>query len=394
MAQQKTPRRDFLAVAGISLAGLALPRRTDAQAKELTLYVGTYTSGKSEGIYVYRVNATTGELKHFSTTKGVADPSFLAIDHERRCLYAVNEVEQFGGKASGAISAFAIDQKNGNLSFLNQQPSLGGSPCHLLVDKTNKFVLVANYTGGNVSVLPIKADGSLGVATDMVQHHGSSVNKERQEGPHAHCIELDKANRFAFAVDLGLDKILIYKFDGKGGKLVANDVPFAQLNPGDGPRHLTFHPSGKYAYVINELAGTIAAFSYNPANGSLQQIQTVPTLPQGFAGANTTAEIAVTPSGKFLYGSNRGHDSIVGFAVDPKTGKLTFIEHVSTQGKTPRNFTIDPTGTLLLVANQESNSIVSFRINQGTGQLEPTGKMIEVPTPVCLVLTNLVPGGR
>jgi 6-phosphogluconolactonase len=389
MSKPKTSRRDFLAITGMSLGSFALPRRAHPPTKELTLYVGTYTSGKSEGIYVYRMNATTGELKHFSTIKGVADPSFLAIDHLRRWLYAVNEVEQFGGKASGAISAFAIDQKNGNLSFLNQQPTLGGSPCHLLVDRTNRFVLVANYSGGNVSVLPIKADGSLGLATDMVQHHGSSVNKERQEGPHAHCVELDRANRYAFAVDLGLDKVLIYKFDAKNGKLVANDVPSVQLSPGDGPRHLTFHPNGKYAYVINELTGTIAAFTYNPANGTLQQIQSVPTLPQGFAGANTTAEIAITPSGKFLYGSNRGHDSIVGFAVDQNTGKLTFIEHVSTQGKAPRNFTIDPTGTFLLVANQETNSIVSFRINSVTGKLESTGIVIEVPTPVCLVLTSL-----
>jgi 6-phosphogluconolactonase len=395
MLQQKRSRRDFLAITGLAAMSLAIPRRswTFPAEKELTLYVGTYTSGKSEGIYVYRMNLGNGELKHFNTIKGVADPSFLAIDRQRRWLYAVNEVNEFADKASGAVSAFSIDQKSGNLSFLNQQPSLGGSPCHLIVDKTSRFVLVANYSGGNVSVLPIKADGSLGVATDMVQHHGSGVNKERQEGPHAHCIELDSTNRYAFAVDLGLDKVLIYKFDAKNGKLAANNVPFVQMSPGDGPRHLTFHPGGKYAYVINELTNTITAFTYNQATVSFKRTQTVPTLPPDFSGMNTTAEIAVTPSGKFLYGSNRGHDSIAGFAIDQSTGKLTFIEHVPTQGKAPRNFTIDPTGTFLLAANQESDSIVSFRINPMTGRLESTGKVTEVPTPVCLVLMPSLSGG-
>jgi len=330
------------------------------------------------------MNMSTGELKHFNTVKGVVDPSFLAIDRHRRRLYAVNEVEQFAGKPSGALSAFSIDQQSGNLSFLNQQPTLGGAPCHLIVDKTGRFVLVANYTGGNISVLPIKADGSLGVATDMVQHHGSSVNKERQEGPHAHCIELDSSNRYAFAVDLGLDKVMIYKFDAKNGKLVSNKE--AQLKPGDGPRHLTFHPNGKYAYVINELTNSVTAFTYAKATGTLKETQTVSTLPKDFSAANTTAELAVSPSGRFLFGSNRGHDSIVGFAIDQSTGKLTFIEHVPTQGKTPRHFTIDPTGTFLLVANKDSDTIVSLRINPATGRLDSTGHVAQVPTPVCLVL--------
>jgi 6-phosphogluconolactonase len=330
------------------------------------------------------MNMSTGELTHFNTVKGVVDPSFLAIDRHRRRLYAVNEVEQFAGKPSGALSAFSIDQQSGNLSLLNQQPTLGGAPCHLIVDKTGRFVLVANYTGGNISIFPIKPNGRLGVATDMVQHHGSSVNKERQEGPHAHCIELDNSNRYAFAVDLGLDKVMIYKFDAKNGKLAPNtDV---QLKPGDGPRHLTFHPNGRYAYVINELTNTVTAFTYSKATGTLKETQTVSTLPKDFSGANTTAELSVSPSGRFLYGSNRGHDSIVGFAIDQSTGQLTFIEHVPTQGKTPRHFTIDPTGTFLLVANKDSDTIVSLRINPATGRLDSTGHMAQVPTPVCLVL--------
>ena len=246
--------------------------------------------------------------------------------------------------------------------------------------------MVANYTGGNVSVFPVKPDGSLAETSDMVQHQGSSVNKERQEGPHAHCIELDAANRYAFAVDLGLDKVMIYNFDAKSGKLSPNKEPFVQLKPADGPRHLTFHPSGKYAYVINELSNTVTAFTYVKATGKLKEIQTVSTLPKDFSGANTTAEVVISPSCKFLYGSNRGHDSIVSFAIDQNTGKLSFIEHVPTQGKDPRHFTIDPSGTFLLVANQHSDTIVSFRIDSVTGKLSSTGHVAQVPTPVCLVL--------
>jgi 6-phosphogluconolactonase len=388
MSKEKHSRRDFLTITGLAAVGLAVPaRRLEAvfgSKGAQTLYVGTYTSGKSEGIYIYRMDVTTGALSHINTMKGVTDPSFLAIDPRRRWLYAVNEVEQFAGKPSGALSAFSIDQKSGNLSFLNQQPTLGGAPCHLTVDKTGRFVLVANYTGGNISIFPVKPDGSLGVASGMVQHHGSSINKDRQEGPHAHCIELDSSNRYAFAVDLGIDKVMIYKFNARNGTLTPNkDV---QLKPGDGPRHLTFHPNGRYAYVINELTNTVTAFTYDTATGSLNQTQTIPTLPKDFSGANTTAEILVTPSGKFLYGSNRGHDSIVAFAIDQNTGKLTFIEHVPTQGKTPRNFTIDPTGTFLLVANKDSDTIVNFRINPATGRLTSTGHTAQVPTPVCLVL--------
>jgi len=390
MPPEKRSRRDFLKLTGLAAATLTIPSRGWSRIpglkRDLTLYVGTYTSGKSEGIYIYRMNGMTGELTHFNTVKGVADPSFLAVDRRHRRLYAVNEVEQFLGKASGAVSAFSIDQKNGNLTFLNQQPTLGGAPCHLIVDKTGSFVLVANYTGGNISVFPIKSDGSLDVATDMVQHHGSSINKERQEGPHAHCIELDSSNQYAFAVDLGLDKVMIYKFDARNGKLVANKPDSVSLHAGDGPRHLTFDPRGNYAYVINELTNTVTAFTYNRTTGTLKETQTVSTLPADFSGENTTAEIAVTPSGKFLYGSNRGHDSIVGFAIDQNTGKLNLIEHVPTQGKTPRNFTIDPTGTFLLVANQGSDKIVSFRIDQATGRLKSTGHVAQVPTPVCLVL--------
>jgi 6-phosphogluconolactonase len=388
MLQDNRSRREFLKATGLAVLSLAVPSslraRTPQTIHEQTLYVGTYTAGKSEGIYIYRMNMSTGELKHFNTVKDVVDPSFLTIDRKRRYLYAVNEVSQFAGKPGGAVSAFQIDPKTGNLKFLNQQPSLGGAPCHLTVDKTERFVLVANYDAGNVTVLPVERDGSLGLATDTVQHHGSSVKKE-QEGPHAHCIILDDSNRYAFAADLGLDKILIYRFDAKRGKLTPNRQPWVQVKPGAGPRHFTFHPSGRYAYAIDELDSTFTAFTCNGATGTLKELQTVSTLPSDFSGANSCAELSVSPSGKFLYGSNRGHNSIVSFAINESTGKLTYLEHVPTQGKTPRNFTIDPTGNFLLAANQESDTVVSFRIDSQTGRLKPTGHVAEIPTPVCLL---------
>jgi 6-phosphogluconolactonase len=353
---------------------------------ELTLYVGTYTSGKSEGIYLYRMNLSTGELRHFSTIKGIVNPSFLAIDPQRRHLYAVNEVSDFKPKPAGAVSAFSINQQTGDLTFLNQQTSLGGAPCHLMVDRTGKYVLLANYEGGNVAVLPVQHDGSLGAATDMVQHQGASVNVQRQQGPHAHCIMLDRANRYAFAIDLGIDKIMIYRFDAVRGKLTPNQAPWVSLKPGAGPRHFVFHPDGKFAYVINELDSTITAFTYASARGTLRAVQTTSTLPGGFSGANDCADVQVSPSGKFLYGSNRGHDSIVVFAIDERTGKLQYVQHEPTRGKTPRNFAIDPTGTYLLVANQDSDTIHTLRIDPVKGKLTPTGLMAEVPSPVCLKL--------
>ncbi len=380
-------RREFFSIGGIAVLD-AFAFRGIAQARQtthsLTLYVGTYTSGKSEGIYIYNMNVSSGQLKYFNTVKRVIDPSFLAVDRKRRFLYAVNELGEFGGKPGGALSAFSIDQKTGDLNLLNQQPSLGGAPCHVAVDATGRFVLVANYTGGNVSVLPVKPDGSLGTAIEMVQHQGSSANKERQEAPHAHCVVLDRSNRYAFVADLGLDKVMIYLFDAKAGKLMPARQPWAQLKPGAGPRHFIFHPNGRYAYVINELDSTLTAFSYDAVNGTLRSMQTVSALPGGFSGNNDCADLHVSPSGKFLYGSNRGHNSIVVFAINERTGKLTYLEHTATQGKTPRNFAVDPTGRFLLVANQESDTVVTLRIDPVTGRLKPTGHMAEVPTPVCL----------
>jgi 6-phosphogluconolactonase len=378
-------RREFLRMSTIGGLGaftfrglIGASQKTNA----LTLYVGTYTSGASEGIYVFRMNRRSGELKRYSSIKAV-NPSFLAIDAQRRHLYAVNEIKEFAGKSSGAVSAFSIEPVTGKLNFLNQQPSLGADPCHLTLDRNGKFLLVANYTGGNLSVLPIQRDGRLGQPTDFVQHKGSSV-KEQQKGPHAHCIIVDSSNRHALAADLGIDKVLIYRFDATTGKLKAGRQGWAQLDPGAGPRHLTIHPGGRYAYVINELNSTMSVFRYNGINGALRPIETVATLPEDFSGTSYCADLHVSASGKFLYGSNRGHDSIVVFAINERTGTLTVLGHASTQGKWPRNFTIDPTGRFLLVANERSDTVVTFRIDPKTGRLNTTGHMAEVPAPVCL----------
>lgn len=384
-------RREFLKIAGLATLGCAVPELTLARNErrgELLVYVGTYTSGKSEGIYLYRLDLTSGKLRHAATTKGVKDPSFIALAPGTRSLYAVNEVEDFGGKKSGALSSFAIDQPTGNLRLLNQQPSLGGAPCYVDVDRSGRFVLVANYSGGNIAVLPIRSDGSLGEATDVKQYVGSSINVERQEGPHAHCIVLDPANRFAYGCDLGTDKVMIYRFDARRGKLIPGRTPWVQLKPGAGPRHITFHPDGKYAYVINELHATVTAFAHDRDRGNLKEVQTIPTLPADFTGENTSADIHVSPDGRFLYCSNRGHDSIAAFQIAPRSGKLTFVAHQSSGGKAPRNFAIDPTGRFLLVANQKSDNIVTYRRDLKTGQLTATGHVAEVPSPVCLKFTT------
>jgi 6-phosphogluconolactonase len=326
-------RRRFLKFAGLGVLGLILPDNSVARvwsvrrARELLIYVGTYTSGKSEGIYLYRLNLSSGELKHVTTTKGVKDPSFLALSPNRRFLYAVNEVEEFENKKSGALSAFAIDQKTGELQLLNQKPTLGGAPCYVVVDRTGKFVLVANYVGGNVAVLPVNSNGSLGEATDVKQFEGSSIDANRQEGPHAHCILLDHSNRFAYACDLGTDKIMSFRFDSRRGNLTPTGTPWVQLKPGAGPRHLTFHPRGNYAYVINELHATITAFTHHRTSGNLIEVQTVPTLPQDFSAANTSADIHISSDGRFLYCSNRGHDSIATFKINQRSGELTFVTH-------------------------------------------------------------------
>lgn len=389
--KNKLTRRGFLAIGGLGAASLLVAGQTRAQtnkkAKEMLLYIGTYTStGKSQGIYVHKFNLETGKLTPLHTVKDVLEPSFLTIDKSRKYLYAANELLEYEGKKSGAVSAFAIDQKTGDLQFLNKQPSLGDAPCFITSSENEKFVLVANYLGGNVSVYPIEKDGKLGASVDLAQHTGFGPNKDRQEAAHAHSITLDRNNRFAFAADLGIDKLMIYAFDDKTGKLKPNEAQaFYQTKPGAGPRHFSFHPDGKFAFLINEIDLTITSLAYDEKLGTLKEIQTVPTLPTGVSGAsNSCADIHVSPNGKFLYGSNRGHNSIVSYKIDEKTGRLEYIEHVSTGGKKPRNFAIEPNGKFLLVANQDSDNIVVFRIDEKTGKLKSTGSAAQVPVPVCL----------
>jgi 6-phosphogluconolactonase len=355
-----------------------------AKAKgEYIVYVGTYTGQKSKGIYAYRFDAATGQLTSLGLAAETENPSFLAVHPNHRYLYAVSEQANYEGR-SGAVSAFAIDRATGKLAFLNKVSSRGGGPCYVAVDKTGRDVLVANYGGGSVAVLPVLQDGRLGEASAFVQHAGSSVNPKRQQGPHAHWIDVAPDNRFVLAADLGLDQVLVYRFDPAKGSLSANKPAAAKVNPGAGPRHLAIHPSGKFVYVINELQSSVTAFAYDARRGALRELQTISTLPKEFAGENSGAELAVHPTGHFLYGSNRGHDSIAVFAIDAAKGTLTPVEHVPTQGKTPRSFEIDPTGSFLFAANQSSDSIVVFRVDPKTGRLTPAGQVLEVPSPVCV----------
>jgi 6-phosphogluconolactonase len=310
----------------------------------------------------------------------------LAVHPNGRFLYAANEIGDYEGKKAGSVTAFVRDPRSGRLTRLDQESSGGTAPCHLVVDRKGRNVLVANYGGGSVAALPVAKDGSLSPATAFLQHTGSSVNAARQKEPHAHSINLDAANRFAVAADLGLDKLMVYRLDSAKGTLVPNDPPFALVRPGSGPRHFAFHPDGKRAYVINELNCTLTAFRYDRKKGVLVEDQTISTLPAGQAMKPefSTAEVQVHPSGKFVYGSNRGHDTIAVFQVDAKTGRLTPVDHTPSGGRTPRNFGIDPTGQFLLAANQSSDNVAVFRIEAKTGRLTPTGQTIEVGSPVCV----------
>ena len=378
---RRASRIVVLLTAGL-LAGEFAAGAEEAPARQL-VYLGTYTrGGESEGIYVCELDLRKGALAHLRLAAKSKNPSFLALHPSGRFLYSVSEIADFEGKKTGAVSSFALDPKSGALKFLNKKPSGGGGPCHLVVDHGGKNVLVANYGGGSVNVLGVGADGLLADPTGFVQHKGSSVNPRRQKGPHAHSINLDGKGAYAFAADLGLDKILVYRFNPVAGTLTPNKVPSASVSPGGGPRHFAFHPGGKFAYVINEMASTVTAFSYEAKTGNLSEIQTVTTLPSGFSGNSSTAEVQVSPDGKLLFGSNRGHDSIAIFSIDSASGRLTARGHQATGGKTPRNFGVDPTGRFLLAANQSSDTVVVFRI--GPAGLTPTGSVLNVPRPVCV----------
>jgi 6-phosphogluconolactonase len=349
------------------------------------VYFGTYTSQRSKGIYVAEFDPSSGRLTTPQLAAETRNPTFLALDPNRHFLYAVNEVSDIGADGQGAVSAFKVDPQSAKLTVLNQQPSGGAGPCHLAVSANGTCVLVANYVSGSVAVLPIESDGRLLKPSSSIQHHGSSVNHQRQEGPHAHFVTWDPANRLVLACDLGLDKVLIYHLGGAPLSLTANDPPFFTLKPGSGPRHLAFHPNGKIAYIINELSSSLTVCSYDGQRGELKEIQTVSTLPDNFSGANTCAEVAVHPSGRFVYASNRGHDSIAVFWVDPASGIVQCVQHQLIQGKTPRHFAIDPTAKWLLAEAQDSNRVVVFSLNAETGRLAPTEQSQSIGAPVCAV---------
>ncbi|MFM9963971.1 MAG: lactonase family protein [Planctomycetaceae bacterium] len=364
----------------------------DAPSGKQRVYFGTYTGKSSKGIYRSELDLATGQLSPPVLAGEAASPSFLAIAPNQKFLYAVGELNDVNGKKGGAVNAFAIDAATGDLKLLNQQSSVGGGPCHISVDRSGKNALVANYGGGSTAVLPIQADGKLGEASSFVQHKGYDSVKDRPLTPHAHSINVDAANRFAIVADLGLDQVLVYKLDVDKGTITANDPPAANVEPGSGPRHFAFHPNGKSAYVINERVMTVTAFQYDADKGVLTPHQTITTLPEGVTDRKgmSTAEVQVHPSGKFLYGSNRGHHSIAIFSIDSATGKLTAVGHQGQGIKTPRNFGIDPTGNYLLVANQDGDSVIVFRVHPASGELVPTGSTITVASPVCVKFLPLV----
>lgn len=372
-----------LLFAAVTLATLS--SAPAAAAKEWLVFVGAYTAGTStsKGIQTLRLNRETGELTGLTLAAETPNPSFLALHPNGRALYAVNEIGEFQGKPGGSVTAFTIG-KGGALTKINEQGSGGGGPAHISLNKEGTHAFVANYGGGSVSVLPIAKNGSLQAATGFVQHEGSGTDPKRQNRPHAHSINVDPSGKFALAADLGLDKLFVYKFDKVKGTIAPNDPPFGAVPPGSGVRHFAFAPNGKFVYAINELKSTITVFAWDAAKGTLTEVQTLSTLPEGFTGESFTAEVQVHPSGKFVYGSNRGHNSIAVLAVDQTTGKLTLSSTQSTGGSWPRHFGIDPAGEFLLAANQRTDSIVVFRIDAGTGALKETGKIAQVGQPACV----------
>ncbi len=346
-------------------------------------YVGTYTNKGSKGIYVYRFDTGSGKLESIGLAAETPNPTFLAVHPNRKYLYAANEVGKYKGENSGFVSAFRIEPETGKLIPLNNVSSHGNGPCFVAVDPSGRNVLVANYGGGTVAVLPIGADGSLGEATASIQHTGSSVNKRRQAEPHAHSINVSPDNHYAIAADLGLDKLLVYRFDAAKGTLQPNDPPSVSVKPGAGPRHFAFHPNGRFGYSINEIQSSITAFDWDAERGVLTEKQTVSTLPSGFTGENSTAEIIVHPNGKFLYGSNRGNDSIAVFAISGD-GTLKPVEIVPVHVKVPRNFVIDPSGKFLLAEGQDAGGIKVFHLDPNSGRLTPSDVSVELSAPVCI----------
>ncbi len=360
----------------------------------MRVYFGTYTGPKSQGIYQAVFNLSNGQLSTPQLAAETRNPSFLALHPSHKFLYAVGEMSDFQGTKTGAVSAFSIEAETGNLRLLNQQPSGGAGPCHLSLDERGNCVLVANYGSGSVQAVPVLKTGALGEPGVNIQHTGSSVNPKRQTGPHAHQIVPDPGNRFALVCDLGLDKVLVYQMNPLRAMLSPNDPPSASVSSGVGPRHLAFHPRKPFAYVINEMGNSITVFDWEARSGTLREKQMLSTLPQGFAGESYCAEIAVHPGGKFVYGSNRGHDSIAIFRVNAKNGTLDAAGYQATGGKAPRHFAIDPSGRWMIAENQSSDNLLVFRVNKKTGALQQVGAPLTLGSPVCAVFVPLPGGSR
>jgi len=388
MPKLRKPLVVLAALAYLLPAALAQTKKADPKG-EWIAYIGTYTRQKSKGIYAFKYAPATGKAAPIGLVAETVSPSFLAIHPNQKFVYAANEVDTYEGQPTGYVTAFAIEP-GGKLKELNRVSSKGTGPCHVAFDKTGKWLFVANYNGGSVAAYPVHADGTLGEASAAIKHSGTVALPQRQGGPHAHSANISPDNRFVFFTDLGLDQVVSYKLDTAKGTLTPNTPPFAKVAAGSGPRHMAFRPDGKFAYVINEITCTVTAFRYNAAGGTLEELQTVSTLPAGYTANNkSTAEIAVHPNGKFLYGSNRGPNSIAIFAIDANKGTLTAVDNVPTQGKTPRNFAIDPSGAFLLAANQDSDNIVIFRIDPKTGGLTATGDVLDVGAPVCVTFAKV-----
>jgi 6-phosphogluconolactonase len=349
------------------------------------MYVGTYTEGTSKGIYAYRLDAKTGKLSSLGLVAEATDPTFVALHPNGKFLYAVNEVNTYQGKKAGSVTSYSVDHATGKLTQLNKVSTQSPGPCHLIVDATGKTLMVANYFGGSFTSFPIAGDGKLGEAASFIQLHGSGVNKDRQAAPHGHSVNLPKNNKFMLGADLGTDKIMIFNLDAANGKIAPHDPPSASVKPGSGPRHLVFAPDQKHVYVLSEMASSVSTFTYDPATAAMALIDAVSALPADFKGESTGAEIAIDAAGKFVYSSNRGHDSIAVFAVDKGSGKLKLIQNQSTGGSQPRSFILDPSGNYLIAGNQKTNTMTTFKVDKGTGKLTATGDKYDLGAPVTFV---------
>lgn len=376
---------------GLSLIAIPLAAQESGQQNKqkttegsmIPFYIGTYTSGSSKGIHRCLLDTSTGKLQGLELVAELDNPSFLTIHPKLDVLYACSETRRDGRREGAQLMAYKI-ASDGKLTALGGQPSAGNGPCYVSTDQSGKVALVANYGSGSIASLPIAADGALAAPASSIQHEGKSADPQRQEGPHAHCIMTDPSNRYVCAVDLGLDQVLVYQLDAATAKLTPKPAGNYRAKPGSGPRHLAFHPDGKHAFIIHEMGNVVAAAKWDSENGKFTEIASVSTLPAGFSGNSSTAEVLVHPNGNFVYGSNRGHDSIAVFAFDAKAGSLTPVAHTSTGGKTPRNFRIDPTGKFLLAENQGSDSIVVFKIDAANGKLSQTGEPLKVGAPCCI----------